>query len=223
MTNFADHLFEDLMAEHGAELTSAAAAAQAPAPASRRRYARPAWAGVGTVAAAGAAAVGFGVFGGTAAAYAVTDNHDGTVTVSVDDAGGIAGANAKLHQLGASVAVIKATPGCPSINTFAAPNQNAGKTTLGVQVGPGGLSSVTVQGQGLPKNDTMLVVFSFDGGKGQVASVLTDQPVPTCVSLPAGPPNGAVTGNGNGNGNGQLSQTGGPDSGSVPALNQQKG
>ena len=222
MTNFADHLFEDLMAEHGAELTSAAAAAaaaQAPASAPRRRYTRPAWAGVGTVAAAGAAAVGFGVFGSTAAAYAVTDNHDGTVTVSVDNAGGIAGANAKLHHLGASVAVIKATPGCPSLSTFAAPNQNAGKTTLGVRVGPGGVSSVTVQGQGLPKNDTMLVVFSFDGGKGQVASVLTDRPVPTCVSLPSGPPNGAVTGTGGG----QLSQTGGPDSGSVPALNQQNG
>ncbi|MEZ0113427.1 hypothetical protein ABH920_007457 [Catenulispora sp. EB89] len=219
MTSFADHLFEDLMAAHGAELSSAATSAATSASAPRRRYARPAWAGVGTVAAAGAAAVGFGVFGSTAAAYAVTDNHDGTVTVAVDNVGGISGANAKLHQLGASVVVLKATPGCPSISTFAAPNQNAGKTTLGVRVGPGGVSSVTVQGQGLPKNDTMLVVFSFDGGKGQVASVLTDRPVPTCVSLPAGPPNGAVTGTGNG----RLSQTGGPDSGSVPALNQQNG
>ena len=51
------------MAEHGAEL--AAGPAPSPAPA-RRHYTRPAWATVGT-----------------AAAYAVTDNHNGTVNVSV--------------------------------------------------------------------------------------------------------------------------------------------
>ncbi|MEY9933206.1 hypothetical protein ABH926_007859 [Catenulispora sp. GP43] len=216
MTEFADHLFEDLMAEHGAALaTDAAAAAQVPG--TRRRYARPAWATAGTVAAAGATAVGFTVFGATASAYAVTDNHDGTVTVSVTKAGGISGANAELHRLGASVVVLKATPGCPSIDSFAAPAQRAGQTTLGVQAGPGGLSSVTVQAKGLPPNDTMLVAFSFDGGRGQVASVLTDRPVPACVSLPAGPPKGAVTGT---DGSGLRTGTG-PGSGAV--LEQKNG
>jgi hypothetical protein len=203
MTNFADSLFEDLMAEHGAALASGAAAPAA----ARPRYRRPAWATAGTVAAAGAAVVGFTVFGGTAAAYAVTDNHNGTVTVSVSKAGGISGANAKLHQMGASVVVLKATPGCPSIDSFASHDQNGGKTSLGLKFGPGGDDSVTVQAQGLPKNETMLVAFSFDGGTAHAASVLTDGPVPSCVSLPTTPPNGAVTGtdggglqNGSGNG-----------------------
>jgi hypothetical protein len=215
MTNFADQLFQDLMAEHGADLTSASAPAVAPA-ADRRRYTRPAWAGAGTVVAVGAAAVGFTVFGSTASAYAVTDNHDGTVTVSVTKASGVDGANAKLHQMGASVVVLKATPGCPSIDSFATHDQKGGKTTLGIQVGAGGETTVTVQAQGLPKNDTMLVAFDFDGGKGQVGSVLTDRPVPSCVSLPTAPPPGAVTGTGGG-----LRTDSG--SGSGPALSQQNG
>lgn len=218
MTNFADSLFEDLMEAHGAEL-AASAAAPAGRAATRRRYTRPAWATAGTVAAAGAAAVGFTVFGSTASAYAVTDNHDGTVTVSVTKAGGIAGANAKLHQMGASVVVLKATPGCPSIESFATPNQKAGRSTVGIQNGPGGPTTVTVQAKDLPKNDTMLIAFDFDGGKGQIASVLTDRPAPSCVSLPTAPPPGAPISTGGGH----LSQSGGPDSGSAPVLDQKNG
>lgn len=213
MTTFADQLFQDLMAEHGAELTSASAPRAA-----RRRYARPACATAGTVAAAGAAAVGFAVFGGTASAYAVTDNHDGTVTVSVTKASGVDGANAKLRRLGGSVVVLKATPGCPSISSFAAPVQDAGKTTVGMR-NAGGDTTVTVQAKDLPANDTMLIAFDFDGGKGRAASVLTDRPVPSCVSLPTAPPKGAVTGTGGG----QLSENGGPDSGDSPALDRKNG
>jgi len=215
MTNFADSLFEDLMEAHGAELAAPAADPVA----ARRRYTRPAWATAGTVAAAGAAAVGFTVFGSTASAYAVTDNHDGTVTVSVTKAGGIDGANAKLRQMRASVVVLKATPGCPSIESFATRGQKGGKTTVGIQNGPGGPTTVTVQAKDLPKNDTMLIAFDFDGGKGQLASVLTDRPAPSCVSLPTTPPPGAPISTGAG----QLSQNGGPDSGSAPALDQKNG
>lgn len=217
MSAFADRLFEDLMAEHGAELASACA----PAPA-RRRYTRPAWATAGTVAAAGAAAVGFTVFGSTASAYAVTDNHDGTVTVSVNNASGIDGANAKLHQIGGSVLVLKAKPGCPSILSFAAPVPTAGKTTIGLSGGPGRENTITVRATGLPKNETMLIAFDFDHPKMRLASVLVKDPVPTCVSLPP-LPKGTVTGSGNGGDSGRLSQSGGADSGSSPVLNQQNG
>jgi hypothetical protein len=216
VNTFADHLFEDLMAEHGAALTAAPAPAPAQGPAPvRRRALRPAWAGAGTVAAGAAAAIGFTVFGGAASAYAVTDNHDGTVTVSVSKAEGIAGANAKLKQLGASVVVLRATPGCPSIDSFAAHDGNGGRTTLGLKFGPGGDSQVTVQAQGLPPNETMLVAFSFDGAKAHAASVLTDRPVPACVSLPKEPPKGAVTGT---DGSGLANNPG-----SGPALDQKNG
>ena len=43
-------------------------------------------------------------------AFAVTRNHDGTVTVSVNSSSGIAGANAKLHQLGIRAEVMTQVP-----------------------------------------------------------------------------------------------------------------
>jgi hypothetical protein len=86
--------------------------------------------------------------------------------------------------------VLKATPGCPSITSFAAPDQNVGKTTEMVRMGPDGKSTITVQAQGLPKNETMLVAFDFDHPMQRVASVVAKDPVPACVSLPAGPPQG---------------------------------
>jgi hypothetical protein len=67
---------------------------------------------------AGAAAVGTTlalVLGGTAtsSAFAVTRNHDGTVTVSIKRSSGIAGANAKLNQLGIRARVMPQAPsGC---------------------------------------------------------------------------------------------------------------
>lgn len=217
MKTFADHLFEELMEQHGAALTPAPNPAPNPAvnPApARRRLTRPVWASAGTVAAAATAAVGFTAFSGTASAYAVTDNHDGTVTVKVTKPSGITGANAALHKLGSKVAVVQATPGCPSIDTFAVPDHSAGKSTIGMSGGPGRPTTITVQAQGLPKNDTMLVVFDFDQPMQRVGSALVKSPAPTCVSLPAAPKGGTVTGSGGGQDSG---------SGAAPMLDQKNG
>lgn len=213
MTKFADQLFQDLMAEHGDALT-AGPAAQAAAP-TRRRITRPAWAGVGTVAAAGAAALGFTVFGGTASAYAVTDNHNGSYTVKVDNPSGIAGANSKLAALRSRVAVVQAKAGCPSIDTFAAPGGGGGEVE--VQVGIGGdPSKITVSASGLPADETALVVYSFEGGKSSAGMAPVKGKVPTCVSLPAAPPPGAVVGDDHG----AKVQTD-TGSGAEPGLSQQ--
>lgn len=190
MTKFADHLYENLMAEHGEALTAAPARTLAAAPA-RRRLTRPVWASAGTVAAAATAAVGFTVFSGTASAYAVTDNHDGTLTVKVTKPSGIAGANSELKKMGSRVAVIEATPGCPSIDTFAAPG-HGGRTEVTVQLQGGDPNAITVSASGLPADETALVVYSFDHGKGATAMVPVKGKIPTCVSLPAAPPPGSV-------------------------------
>ncbi len=47
----------------------------------------------------------------TSPAFAVTRNHDGTVTISIRRYSGIAGANARLHQLGIRATVTQQTPG----------------------------------------------------------------------------------------------------------------
>jgi hypothetical protein len=85
------------------------------APRRRVRLARPRLL-AGTIA--GAAAVGTTlalVLGAasTSPAFAVTRNHDGTVTVSIKGSSGIAGANAKLNQLGIRASVMPQAPaGC---------------------------------------------------------------------------------------------------------------
>ncbi|MFD0631459.1 hypothetical protein ACFQ9X_07285 [Catenulispora yoronensis] len=121
MTKFADSLYQSLMDEHGDTL----AAMEAHGPAGRSL--RPVWASAGTIAAVATAAVGFTAFGGTASAYAVTDNHDGTVTVKVDKPSGVAGANAALARIKSRVAVVEAKPGCPSIDTFRIPGGAAAR------------------------------------------------------------------------------------------------
>ncbi|GAA1960372.1 hypothetical protein [Catenulispora subtropica] len=217
MTKFADHLFENLMDEHGDALTARPVAASAPV-AARRRFARPAWASAGTVAAATAAALGFTVFGGTASAYAVTDNHDGTLTVKVTKPSGIAGANDQLKKMGSRVAVVEAKPGCPSIDTFRAPG-NDGHALVDVMVKGGDPNSITVSASGLPNDETALVVYSFDHDKATTAMVPVKGQVPTCVSLPTAPPPGGVVTDGQG---GKVDRDGTGGHGDVPGLTQKK-
>ena len=110
MTKFADHLFDDLMREHGSTLSNArppapeAAHRDPPGAAGGRRGRRRRRGRRGVlVATAGTnpAAQRPGR-GGKTPAYAVTNNLNGTVTLAVYRKSGIAGANAKLHELGES-------------------------------------------------------------------------------------------------------------------------
>lgn len=197
MSKFADQLFEDLMAEHGAELASPRIPSPAVAP---RRTRRPVWAAAGTVAAAVTAFVGFTVFGGGAAAYAVTDNHDGTVTVAVKQASGIAGANGKLHSLGVPAVVVPVGgAGCTAVDTIAVPP--AEHTAVTVEERAGAQGSVTVDVHGVPAGDRALVTFqkSADGkATSSMFLVRASTPVPSCVTLPVPPAGGATTSSGGG-------------------------
>jgi hypothetical protein len=103
MSEFEDHLWREFVREHGADL------AQISRPAAKHnRQAR-----LGLVAGAGLGLAGAGttlalVLGAatTPPAFAVTSNHDGTVTVSVTGDSGIAGANAKMRRLGIRAQVV---------------------------------------------------------------------------------------------------------------------
>jgi hypothetical protein len=161
MTRFADQLFDDLMREHGETLARTAVRA---AP-KRHLTARPVLltAGVGGVAAA--AAVGTLVAGGGTPAYAVTTHPDGTVTLAVYQASGIAGANSQLHQLGDRVVVAPVRAGCPSINSLPAPAVPA--SDVSVQVSGSGGGSVTVDAHGIPAGDILVLGLSNSGGRFQ--------------------------------------------------------
>ncbi len=109
MSKFEDHLWTEFVREHGDAMARL-----------NRSTVRHAHRGPRLVAGTGLGLVGIGValvlvLGATrtSPAFAVTPNHDGTVTISIKRLSGIAGANAKLHQLGIRAQVVPQAPvGC---------------------------------------------------------------------------------------------------------------
>ena len=161
MTRFADQLFDDLMREHGQAL----ARTTMPAAPKRHLTARPVLLTAGAGGAAVAAAVGTLVAGGAAPAYAVTTHPNGTVTLAVYQASGIAGANSKLHDLGDRVVVVPVQAGCPSIGSLPAPAVRAKE--ISVQVSGSSDGSVTVDAHGIPAGDILVLGVSTVDGQFQ--------------------------------------------------------
>ena len=199
MTKFADQLFTDLMQEHGSTL----AQTRPPAPrrhiASRRTLIAT---GTGFVAVA-ATGGGLTAAGGGTPAYALTTHPNGTVTLDVYRESGIAGINTKLHQLGdGQVFVVPVEPGCP-------PPAPPAVSTIGVEITVGASrssdGSVTVDAQGIPAGDILVVGFVTTANETYGGSIITSPPAPSCISLPA-PPGG---GSGSGSGSGTVTGSGG--------------
>jgi hypothetical protein len=199
MTKFADQLLDDLVREHGTALAHAR-------PASPTRHAprRGTLLATGTGFVAVAATVGgLMASGGGTPAYALTTHPNGTVTLDVYQASGIAGINTKLHQVGdGQVVVVPVESGCPSMSSLPAPAvpssgpisvQTSGSVTGG---------SVTVNAKGIPAGDILVVAVetttTATGHYSMGAARLTTPPAPSCVSLPAPPPGAGGSGTGHG-------------------------
>ena len=187
MTKFEDRLFGQLMTEHGHQLRTAPQPAPARRPA-RRLARRPAWLAGGAVGVAGAVSAAVLAMG-SAPAYAVTQ-HDGTTSVSVYSAAGVAGANAALRKIHARVRVVPVRPGCPAIGSLPRPHP---APHLSISVASGlsksGHRGVTVKLQqgGVPKGDTLILAFSGGRGDSLGEGGIITGPAPRCVSLPSAP------------------------------------
>jgi hypothetical protein len=123
-------------------------------------------------------------------AYALTTNHDGSIKLAVYQEAGVAQANAKLKAIGAKVIVVPVEAGCPSISSLRKPAVPlAGRVRVqGSQSSDG---SITVNAQGIPRGDVIVVATQTSGKLRETASAITSLPVPHCVSLPAPPPGGS--------------------------------
>jgi hypothetical protein len=196
MTRFEDQLYQELITEHGHHLH----ALQRPAPA-RRRVRRPVWLAAGAAGAVAAGTAAVMALGSTPAlaAYSVTGHANGTVTVAVNRASGVAGANVALHAMHARVRVVPVRPGCPALGSLPRPRP-APHPSVSVKSGvtkSGHRSvSVTLGKAGIPAGDTMILAFSGNPGHGPAlgAGGIITGPVPSCVSLPSAPPGGGGSG-----------------------------
>ena len=191
MTRFEDQLYQRLVAEHGHHLR----AVQRPAPAGRLAR-RPVWLAAGAAGTAAAVTAGVMALGSAPAlaAYSVTQR-GGTVTVSVDRASGVAGANAALRRMRARVRVVPVRPGCPPIGSLPRPRPAPHPSVrVKARVTKGGHRSVTVTlGKGgIPAGDTMILAFSGNprGGTALGAGGIITGRAPRCVSLPSAPHGG---------------------------------
>jgi hypothetical protein len=195
MTKFADQLFDDLMREHGPALAHTVPSLSRPAPGHHLATRRTLLA-AGTACAAVAATAGVLVAGGGTPAYAVTAHPDGTVTLAVHQESGIAGANARLRQLGdGQVVVVPVKAGCPGVGSLPAPAApRSGHIPLQTTVSRDG--SVTVKAKGIPAGDILVVGVATTTHGSMVTSgggsALTSPPAPACVSLPSAPAPGAA-------------------------------
>lgn len=198
MSKFEDHLWREFVRERGDALTQM----RQPMPTHRRVRPRlMVGVGLGLACAGGVVAI---LLGATTAspAFAVTRNHDGTVTISITRSSGIAGANARLHKLGIRASVMSRAPlGCtptishpPGTQSTSAPSQDTREIAN---------AHWTINPRKIPQDSTLALTpppappgqNSGNGGSnGQYWECGTEGPEPG-ISPPPNPPSGN---NGNG-------------------------
>ena len=137
----------------------------------------------GALVAAGVVVAGSMLWGGGPAAYAVTRNPDGTVTVSIEDVAAIGPANEELRKFGLRVKAVPMTADCPSLEgaevyrgaDWVAPDRTGNSVTLSPRI---------------PEGYTVLLAVSRypNRGSGLGYTGPVKDPAPSCRLDPADDP-----------------------------------
>jgi hypothetical protein len=152
MSHFKERLWRELVREHGAHLEQT----RRPPPRRSRRPQLLVGSTVGLVAAGTAAALVLSA-ASSSPAFAVARNHDGTVTVKIWRAAGIAGANNKLRALGVRAQVVQVSVKCAASSVTAQRfHPTAGR----------GLAQARIDPRAIPAGRT-LVITSWQEKKGR--------------------------------------------------------
>ncbi|MBP2322120.1 hypothetical protein JOF56_002505 [Kibdelosporangium banguiense] len=153
-----------------------------PVPSPRRRG-RLMWIAAGAAAVAGLTIAGLTIFGNAPAAYAVTKNPNGSITVSIKDIKAIDPANEKLRELGVRAKVVPLTSDCASLENR---ETYQGDWDLDEDSSDG---SITL-GPRLPEGYTVLLSVTHQPGRGTGLGFTAPvkDPAPSCVLDPAHDP-----------------------------------
>ena len=110
-------------------------------------------------------------------AYAVTQRPDGTLSVSIDELTGVAGANAQLARLGVSVRVVPVQVGCVASGQMAPipPSLHEGLAHIEGQ-------GVAVRPDLVPAGDTLVLSARQLGGAVGLGFALYRGAAPACVA-----------------------------------------
>jgi hypothetical protein len=172
MGRFEDRLWSDLVQQHGSEL------ALAPRPAPRRRRTPPALLTGGAAGVLGTATVLALTLDATTStpAFAVTNNSDGTVTVTIHDIAGVGAANAELARLGVRATAVPAVSGCTAPVTREPEYRFAGALR------PNAASyAVTIKPGAIPRGDTLvLAARQLSTDRVELGAMLVRGSAPAC-------------------------------------------
>ncbi|HEX4721759.1 MAG TPA: hypothetical protein VH333_04540 [Pseudonocardiaceae bacterium] len=186
MGNFEDELWTDLLRAHGDGL----ATAQRPAPLRSRTRPLALTAGAAGVVGVGTVLALTLTATTSVPAYAVTENSDGTVTVTLHDISGVTGINAKLAALGVRARAVTPRPDCTEVEhpdpTHRMVNANTDPLAVASNAAQG---KVVIQPRAIPVGDT-LVLTAKDFGHGSVVFGvgLVLDPAPSCEKQDLQPP-----------------------------------
>ncbi len=196
MSKFEDRLWREIVRDHGVDLEQID---RPPARLPRRARSRLlAGTTIGLAGAGTALALAFGA-ASSSPAFAVSRNHDGSVTVVIKRLAGISGVNQKLAQLGIRARAVRVIEGCAVLPPPAwrlAGRAVVDRSTSVRDVNPAELHARLVPAQ-IPAGHTLVIAVARSGRKLNWTrhQTLVRGAVPDCVGTPpAGPPPGAPAG-----------------------------
>jgi hypothetical protein len=179
MANFEDQLWSELMLAHR---TMPCEDRRTSYQARGRRAAGGRLAAAGVIALSGAAvAVAFSVTAGPTApaAFAVVQNPDGSITLTLNEVVGVSAANRDLANLGVRVRLAKVEAGCTVTGELIPPanygHQRQEEMVESQTSNSGGLSSLvwTIHPSAIPSGDTLLITAQVIEGSSVPAVAST--------------------------------------------------